>query len=67
MQYDDTHFVSLTVRGHTWMFIWRDGQGHEAIRHAVRFAADPEVDFSWFNAACVSRQVRKLSERRNAR
>lgn len=42
-----------------YVFKWNDADGAEVIRTAARYAADPELSFTWDHAAAVARCVDK--------
>ena len=41
-----------------YMIIYRDGGTEEALRAVARYAANPELDFTWYDAAVISRRIR---------
>lgn len=50
-----TAFVRGTER---YVFFWRIGQQAELYRTLGRFAANPELSLSWYDAAMVTQRVR---------
>lgn len=47
-----------TKDGHFWVFRFVGMTRKDAIRQVARFAADPDIDFSWHDAAIVANQIR---------
>ena len=55
----DLIFVAL-VKGTEWyVFTYRDGERAELLRTFGRFAANPDLSFTWYDAAILSQRVRK--------
>lgn len=52
--------VLLQSKGHSYVFLYPDGQSARAsiLRHLGHMAADPNLQFSWYDAAIVSREIR---------
>lgn len=53
------HTVTHRVGGHT--FVWRFTYATriEALRSVGRIAADPEYEFSWFDAVKVAKKIQQ--------
>lgn len=48
----------VLVKGtHRWVFQWEDGDAQTIVQHAGDLADRDDVDFDWFDAAVVCRQV----------
>lgn len=56
---DGDYLVSITRNGQTYMFIYRDGMRTDMLRQIGKMAADPSIDFSWYDAALVSQRIRQ--------
>lgn len=51
--------VLALVKGEDrFIFLFDDVNRDETLRQLARFAADPELDFSWYDAAMLSRKIR---------
>ena len=40
-----------------FIIVWADGQSREAVRQLGRWAANPELSFSWYDAAVSSQRI----------
>lgn len=49
----------LKKSGERYVFFWAPGNQEELLRQFGKFAADPELSFSWYDAAMLSQKVRK--------
>lgn len=52
-----SHVVALRKNGETFVFFYGDEDAEAAIRTMARFAADPDLNFNWHDAAVLSRDV----------
>lgn len=48
----------MTKGAEYWLFIYNEGQETELLQHFAKFAHDERLNFSWYDAATLSRQVR---------
>jgi hypothetical protein len=60
-QCDPLVTVGRVKSGHTWLFCFRQSESTQALREVGHVAADPSNDFSWYDAALVSRAIREGS------
>lgn len=67
---EDINVLALVKDGERYIFLYNDARRAETLRTLGRFASDPELNFSWYDAAVLSQKVRnnadavaKLSER----
>ncbi len=44
-----------------YVFLYTDDQSRDALRMLGRFAADPELNFTWYDAAVLSKKVREVA------
>jgi len=51
--------VTLTKGNERYVFRYTDETNTELLRTLGRYAADPELSFSWYDAAVVSQKIRK--------
>ena len=48
----------LKANGQRFEFVYTDENASEILREMGRFASHPEIDFTWFDAALLSKRVR---------
>jgi hypothetical protein len=54
--------VLVMVKGEErFIFLYDDERRADTLRMLGRFAADPEVNFSWYDAAVLSQKIRQAS------
>lgn len=52
--------TTIITRGvHKFIFQWEDGLSQEVLQMAGRWAANPELSFTWWDAAKFTREVEK--------
>ena len=54
----EINVLALVKGEERFIFLFDDGNRDETLRQLARFAADPELDFSWYDAAMLSRKIR---------
>jgi hypothetical protein len=54
----EINVLALVKGEERFIFLFDDGNRDETLRQLARFAADPEIDFSWYDAAMLSRKIR---------
>ena len=56
----DTHLLCLIKDGERYIFTWKDTPEdyQEILRCLGRYAANEELNFSWYDAAVLSQQIR---------
>ncbi len=54
----EINVLALVKGGERFIFLFDDDNRDETLRQLARFAADPEIDFSWYDAAMLSRKIR---------
>lgn len=45
-----------------YVFLYDDASANQILQTLGQYAADPELSFSWYDAAVLSQRIRKLSE-----
>ena len=61
---EDGFNVLAMVKGKEhYVFLFDDDKRVETLRQLGRYAADPELSFSWYDAAVLSQKIRETSER----
>jgi hypothetical protein len=58
-QCDPIVTVGRVKNGHTWLFRFRQSESTQALREVGHVAADPSNEFTWYDAALVSRTIRE--------
>lgn len=59
MPSSDVNVIALAKGGERYVFLFDDASRAEAIRTLGRFAADPDLSFSWHDAAVLGEKVRR--------
>ena len=54
----EINVLALVKGEEKFMFLFDDQNRDETLRQLARFAADPELDFTWYDAAMLSRKIR---------
>ncbi len=54
----EINVLALVKGEERFIFLFDDENRDETLRQLARFAADPELDFSWYDAAMLSRKIR---------
>ncbi len=54
----EINVLALVKGEERFIFLFDDGNRDETLRQLARFAADPELDFNWYDAAMLSRKIR---------
>jgi hypothetical protein len=55
----DIHVLALVKGGERYVFLYDDAHRAEALRTLGRFASNPELSFSWYDAAVLSQRIRQ--------
>lgn len=53
----DLHIALLSRGRERWIFLYTDETAPDVLRTAGRWAADPELDFTWNQAAMIAEKV----------
>ena len=56
---DDINVLALIKGKERYIFLYDDSQRAEALRMLGRHASNPELSFSWYDAAVLSQKVRQ--------
>ena len=54
----EINVLALVKGEEKFLFMFDDDNRDETLRQLARFAADPELDFSWYDAAMLSQKIR---------
>ena len=57
----EVNVLALVKGQQRYLFLFDDENRTETLRTLGRFAADPELDFSWYDAAVLSRKIREAT------
>lgn len=55
---NEINVLALVKGEERFMFLFDDNNRDETLRTLARFAANPELDFTWYDAAMLSRKIR---------
>ena len=52
--------LALVRDGQRYVFLYDDNSVETVLSKLAEFASDPELDFTWYDAAMMSQRVRQL-------
>ena len=55
--------LAIVRDGHRYVFLYDDTSIDTVLSTLSQYASDPELDFTWYDAALLSQRVRGLRER----
>jgi hypothetical protein len=58
----DINVLALVKGEERYIFLFDDQHRSEALRALGRFASNPELSFSWYDAAVLSQRVRQTAQ-----
>ena len=58
----DINVLALVKGEERYIFLFDDAHRSDALRTLGRFASNPELSFSWYDAAVLSQRLRQTSE-----
>jgi len=61
----DLNLLALVKGREKYVFLYSDCAREEALQTLGRFAADPELSFTWYNAAILSQRIRREAAKRD--
>jgi hypothetical protein len=59
----DINVIALVKGGERYVFLYDDESRDEALKMLGRYAANPELSFSWYDAAVLGQKVRQNTPR----
>ena len=59
----DINVLALVKGSERYVFLYDDASRAEALRVLGRFASNPELSFTWYDAAVLSQKIRQESQR----
>ena len=57
----DINVLALVKGEERYIFLYDDNRRADTLRTLGRFASDPELSFTWYDAAVLSQKVRRAS------
>lgn len=57
----DINVLALVKGEERYIFLYDDSHKSEALRTLGRFASNPELSFSWYDAAVLSQRIRQTA------
>ena len=57
--------LALVKDGERYVFLYDEPSISQVLQTLGRYAADPELNFSWYDAAVLSQRVRRLQQDTN--
>ena len=58
----DINVLALVKGDERYIFLYDDDHRSDALRMLGRFASNPELSFSWYDAAVLSQRVRQSAQ-----
>ncbi len=58
--------LALIRDGHRYIFLYDDKSVSEVLSRLSASARDPELEFTWYDAAMLSQRVRRMAEEHEA-
>ena len=55
---DDVNVLALVKGNERYLFLYEDSQQADALRALGRHASNPELSFTWYDAAVLSKRIR---------
>lgn len=59
---DDVNVLALVKGQERYLFLYGDSQQSDALRALGRQASNPELSFTWYDAAVLSRRIRNEAQ-----
>jgi len=59
---DDINVLALVKGKERYIFLYDDSQRSQALRALGRHASNPELSFTWYDAAVLSQKIRQEAE-----
>lgn len=64
---EDINVLALIKGNERYVFLYDDASRAEALRTLGRFASNPELSFTWYDAAVLSQKIRQEGQRQSRR
>ncbi len=62
----DINVLALVKGKERYVFLYDDASRAETLRTLGRYASNPELSFTWYDAAVLSQKIRQESQKRAA-
>ena len=62
----DINVLALVKGEERYIFLYDDEHRSDALRTLGRFASNPELSFSWYDAAVLSQRIRQTAQEQRA-
>lgn len=62
----DINVLALVKGSERYVFLYDDTNRAETLRVLGRYASNPELSFTWYDAAVLSQKIRRESEKQEA-
>jgi len=62
----DINVLALVKGKERYVFLYDDASRAETLRVLGRFASNPELSFTWYDAAILSQKIRQESQKKSA-
>lgn len=59
----DINVLALIKKDERYVFLFDDDHRDETLRTLGRFATNPDLSFTWYDAAVLSQKIRQMAER----
>lgn len=59
----DINVLALVKGSERYIFLFDDDHRSEALRTLGRFASNPDLSFTWYDAAVLSQKIRQTADR----
>ena len=63
---DDVNVLALVKGEERYLFLYSDAQQAQALRALGRHASNPDLSFTWYDAAVLSRRIRNEAKKHSA-
>lgn len=63
---DDVNVLALVKGKERYLFLYDDSQQADALRALGRHASNPDLSFTWYDAAVLSRRIRNEAKQTEA-
>ena len=63
---EDINVLALVKGSERYVFLYDDASRAETLRTLGRFASNPELSFTWYDAAVLSQKIRQESQQFSA-
>lgn len=58
----DINVVAIVKGSERYVFLYDDASREQTLRTLGRYASDPELSFTWYDAAIASREIRAAAQ-----